>query len=145
MTVSSPRAYAAYALEPAAAVSGLRPAPDSRPLRARVPVRLRLHVRRRQPAHHVVAALIEALQAPLLPLGERVRGDDREGHGVVEIADHGPRQLVGVNLPPAHCLGRRGTREPAGVGARVGDLKVIVVDRKSTRLNSSHRTISYAV
>src|SRR5207248_10643909 len=32
-----------------------------------------------------------------------------------------------------------------GVTARVLDLEAVVEDRKSTRLNSSHRTISYAV
>src|SRR6266516_5803999 len=127
MSVSSPRAYTAYAREPAAAVSALGSALDSRRLRARVAVRLGLQVGRRQLPHHRVAPVVQALQAPLLAPGERVRSKNREAHRVVEVAHHSPRQLIRIDLPPAHRLGGRGAREAARVGAGVGDLEIVVV------------------
>src|SRR6266571_8601568 len=127
MSVSSPKAYTAYAREPAAAVSALGSALDSRRLRARVAVRLRLQVGRRQVPHHLVAPVVQPLQGPLLPPGERVRSQNREAHGVVEVAHHGPGQLVRIDLPTAHRLGGRGAREAARVGPGVGDLEIVVV------------------
>src|SRR6058998_2719398 len=99
MSVRSPRAYAAYARD---VPTGGGPAcsestPDSRPLRARVAVRLRLLVRLGELPHHLLAPVVQALEPPLLPLGERVRGEDREADGVVQVAHHRARQLVGVH------------------------------------------------
>src|SRR2546427_10443104 len=109
MSVKSPRAYAAYARDvptgggPASSGS----APDSRRLRARVAVRLRLLIRLGELPHHLLAAVVQTLEPPLLPFSERVGGEDGEADGVVEVAHHGARQLVGVHLPPAHGFGRR--------------------------------------
>src|SRR5438445_4758467 len=62
-----------------------------------------------------------------------------------------------IGGPPAHFLdqgpGRRAGPCPGGAGACPGDLSVAAAtlevrartDRKSTRLNSSHANISYAV
>src|SRR5213594_4856010 len=120
MSVNSPRAYAAYARDvpagggaPGAPRSGSTP--DSRPLRARVAVRLRLLVRLGELPHHLLAPGVQSLEPPLLPLGERVRGEDGEADGVVEVAHHRARQLVGVHLPPAHGFGRRGSGQAARV------------------------------
>src|SRR5213593_985802 len=124
MSVKSPRAYAAYARDvptgggPACSGS----APDSRPLRARVAVRLRLLVRLRELPHHLPAPIVQPLESALLPFGERVRGEDREADGVVEVAHHRTRQLVRIDLPPAHGFGRRRPGQAAGVDARVGHL-----------------------
>src|SRR2546426_12620489 len=88
MSVKSPRAYAAYARDvptgggPACSGS----APDSRPLRARVAVRLRLLVRLGELPHHLLAPLVQSLEPPLLSFGERIRGEDRKTDGVVEVA-----------------------------------------------------------
>src|SRR5436189_6369683 len=102
MSVKSPRAYAAYARDVPAgrgpACSGS--APDSRPLRARVAVRLRLLVRLGELPHHVLTPLVQSLEPPLLSFGERVRGEDRENDGVVEVALLRARELEDVHLPP---------------------------------------------
>src|SRR5438477_12935691 len=109
MSVKSPRAYAAYARDvptgggPACSGS----APDSRPLRARVAVRLRLLVRLGELPHHLLAPVVQSLEPPLLAFGQRVCGEDGEADGIVEIAHHRAGQLVGVHLPPAHGFGRR--------------------------------------
>src|SRR3712207_8820338 len=63
-----------------------------------------------------------------------------------------PRRLVPRGLPsrtPARTPGRCGCRlcyavPPAGLSTGFGTL-VVPLDRKSTRLNSSHANISYAV
>src|SRR6266513_4592515 len=106
MSVKSARAYAAYARdvpEGGGAPGAPRSvsAPDSRRLRARVAVRLRLLVRLGELAHHRLAPVIQSLEPPLVPFGERVRGEDGKADGVVEIAHHLTGKLVGVNLPPA--------------------------------------------
>src|SRR6266571_2363598 len=106
MSVKSPRAYAAYARDVPAGPTRSGSAPDSRPLRARVAVRLRLLVRLGELPHHLLAPLVQSLEPPLLSFGERVRGEDREADGVVEVAHHRARELVGVHLPPAHGFGR---------------------------------------
>src|SRR5438034_8818987 len=126
MSVKSPRAYAAYARDlptgggPACSGS----APDSRPLRARVAVRLRLLVRLGELPHHLLAPLVQSLEPPLLSFGERVRGEDRKTDGVIEVAHDRPRELVGIDLPPAHGFGRRGPGQTTRIGARVGHLEV---------------------
>src|SRR6266481_436841 len=66
-------------------------------------------------------------QPALLPFGERVRGEDGEADGVVEVAHHRTRQLVGVHLPPADGFGRRGSGQAARVDAGVSHLKVVVM------------------
>src|SRR5438874_4527091 len=114
MSVKSPRAYAAYARDvptgggPACSGS----APDSRPLRARVAVRLRLLVRLGELRHHLLAPPVQSLGPPLLSLGERVRGEARETDGVAGVAHHRTRGLVGVPLPPPPALARRGPARP---------------------------------
>src|SRR2546425_9937007 len=96
MSVKSPRAYAAYARDVPAGGGAPRSGstPDSRPLRARVAVRLRLLVRLGELPHHLLAPVVQSLLPPLLPLGERVRGEDREADGVVEVAHHRDRKSV---------------------------------------------------
>src|SRR2546422_579002 len=113
MSVKSPRAYAAYARDVPAGPTRSGSAPDSRPLRARVAVRLRLLVRLGELPHHLLAPLVQSLEPPLLSFGERVRGEDRETDGVVEVAHHRARELVGVHLPPAHGFGGRGPGQAA--------------------------------
>src|SRR2546421_8660134 len=111
MSVTRPRAYAAYARDvptgggPACSGS----APDSRRLRAGVAVRFRLLVCLGELPHHLLAPVVQPAQPPLLPFGERVRGEDGEADGVVEVAHHCTWQLVGVHLPPADGFGRRGS------------------------------------
>src|SRR2546423_13400654 len=127
MSVSKPKAYAAYARDVAAGAASSGSAGDSRRLRAGVAARLRLAVRLGELAHQLVTPIVQTSEPPLLPLGERVRGDDREADRVVEVADHGARQLVRVDLAPAHRFRGRGPQQAAGVGAGVGDLQVVVV------------------
>src|SRR5216117_1261969 len=100
MSVKSPRAYAAYARDVPAGggAPGSESTPDSRPLRARVAVRLRLLVRLGELPHHLLAPVVQALEPPLLPLGERVRGEDRKTDGVIEVAHDRARELVGIDL-----------------------------------------------
>src|SRR5438045_1874170 len=52
----------------------------------------------------------------------RVRREQRERHRGVEIADHGIRKPIRIDLPPTHRLGRRGAGESARVRARISDL-----------------------
>src|SRR3989442_14363115 len=127
MSVNSPRAYAvsAGAVPAGAARSGF--APDSRRLRAGVAVRFRLLVCLGELPHHLLAPVVQPAQPPLFPLGERVRGEDGETDGVVEVAHHRARQLAGANLPPADGFGRRGSGQPARVDAGVGHLEVVVM------------------
>src|SRR5947207_6916093 len=69
---------------------------------------------------------------PYTTLFRSVAGDPRQPHG--------SRQLL-VRRPPAEARGRpRGRRGPGDREDRGGR-----GDRKSTRLNSSHTVISYAV
>src|SRR5438034_8977654 len=129
MSVKSPRAYAAYARDlptgggPACSGS----APDSRPLRARVAVRLRLLVRLGELPHHLLAPLVQSLQPPLLSFCERVGGEGRKTDGVIEVAHDRPRELVGIDLPPAPGFGRRGPGQTTRIGARLGQLQVVVM------------------
>src|SRR2546423_12307920 len=123
MSVSRPRAYAAYARDGAAGAANSGPAVASRRLRAGVAVRLRLAVRLGEMAQQLVAQIAQASEAPFLALGERVRGHDRKADRVVEVTDHGAGELVGIDLAPAHRLGRRRARQAAGVGAGIGDLQ----------------------
>src|SRR5437016_10513744 len=127
MSVKSPRAYAAYARDVPAGPARSGSAPDSRPLRARVAVRLRLLVRLGELPHHLLAPLVQSLEPPLLSFGERVRGEDRKTAGVIEVAHDRARELVGIDLPPAHGFGRRGPGQAARIGARVGHLEVVVM------------------
>src|SRR6266576_2926532 len=132
MSVKSARAYAAYARDvPAGGGAPGAPrsvsAPDSRRLRARVAVRLRLLVRLGELPHRRVAPVVQSLEPALLPLGERVRGEDGEADGVVEITHHGAGKLVRVHLAPAHGFGRRRPGQAARIGARVGHLEVVVM------------------
>ena len=58
---------------------------------------------------------------------ERVRREQRQRDRRVEVAHHGVGQPVGIDLAPAHRLGRRRAGQAARVGARVGDLQEVVV------------------
>src|SRR5690242_1232285 len=127
MSVNSPRAYAAYAREVPAGPARSGSAPDSRRLRACVAVRFRLLVCLGELPHHLLAPVVQPAQPPLLPFGERVRGEDGKADGVVEVAHHGTRQLVGVDLAPADGFGRRGSGQTTSVDAGVGHLEVVVM------------------
>src|SRR5438094_7821350 len=127
MSVSKPRAYAAYARDGAAGAANSGSAVDSRRLRAGVAVGLRLAVRLGELAQQLVAPIVQTSEPPFLALGERVRRDDRKADRVVEVADHGARELVGIDFAPAHRLGGRRPRQAARVGASVADLQVVVV------------------
>src|SRR5207244_5971811 len=148
MRGSSARGYAACALAGPADATPLGPASDSRRLRARVAVRLRLPVRLRELPHHLLTLVVQPFERPLLPPGERVCREDREADRVVEVTDHRARQLVGVHLPPAHRLGGRGAREAARVGTSVRELQVVVVtlfadpqDLLDLRLGLAHEVL----
>src|SRR2546429_9716576 len=111
MSVTSPRAYAAYARDvpagggaPGAPRSGSTP--DSRPLRARVAVRLRLLVRLGELPHDLLAPVVNSLEPPLFAFGQGVCGGVGEPGGLVEIADHRAWHLFGVPFPPASPLRR---------------------------------------
>src|SRR5436305_12064732 len=45
-------------------------------------------------------------------------------------------ELVGVDLAPAHRLGRRRARQAAGVGAGIGDLQVVRSEEHTSELQS---------
>src|SRR5256885_8145894 len=126
MSVSRPRAYAAYARDTTGGAANSGSAVASRRLRAGVAVRLRLAVRFGEMAQQLVAPIVQTSEPPFLALGERVRGHDRKAERVVEVTDHGAGELVGIDLAPAHRLGRRRARQAAGVGAATGDLLVVV-------------------
>src|SRR3712207_6976735 len=68
------------------------------------------------------------------------RGGDQQLHAI-------PRWCqAGASLPRPARLRRRGARDPLGSeGVTVTTLPGGFEDRKSTRLNSSHANISYAV
>src|SRR5438067_13856684 len=119
MSVSKPRAYAAYARDVAAGAANSGSAVDSRRLRAGVAVGLRLAVGLGELAQRLVAPIVQTSEPPFLARRERVRRDDRKTGRVVEVTDHGPRELVGVVFAPAHRLGGRRPRQAARVGACV--------------------------
>src|SRR5947207_14254254 len=105
MSVKSARAYAAYARD--VPVGGGAPraprsvsAPDSRRLRARVAVRLRLLVRLGELPHHLLAPVVQSLEPPLLAFGQRVCGADGEADGIVQKAQQRAAQHVGGHIPP---------------------------------------------
>src|SRR2546430_2189883 len=127
MSVSRPRAYAAYARDATGGAANSGSAVASRRLRASVAFRLRLAVRLGEMAQQLVTPIVQASEPSFLALGERVRGHDRKADRVVEVTDHGAGELVGIDLAPAHRLGRRRARQAAGVGAGIGGLQVIVV------------------
>src|SRR3989449_7208685 len=72
----------AYALGCVASEPGLGLAPDRRRLRARVSVGLRFLVRLGELAEHLVALVVQPLQAARLALGKRVGGENREADRV---------------------------------------------------------------
>ena len=80
-----------------------------------------------QDAHVVLAPVEQPLERARRVARERVRGEQRQRDGGVEVAHHRVRQPVGIDLAPAHRLGRRRAGEAAGVGTRVGDLQEVVV------------------
>src|SRR5437868_42174 len=123
--MSSP--WIPQASDGAAGAANSGPAVASRRLRAGVAVRLRLAVRLGELPQQLVAPIVQASEPPFLALGERVRGHDRKADRVVEVTDYGAGELVGIDLAPAHRLGRRRARQAAGVGAGIGDLQVVVV------------------
>src|SRR2546423_9724541 len=100
MSVSRPRAYAAYARDVAGGAANSGPAVASRRLRAGVAVRLRLAVRLGEMAQQLVAPIVQASEAPFLALGERVRGHDRKADRVVEGSDNAAGDLAWIDLAP---------------------------------------------
>src|SRR3989442_4056058 len=151
MSVNSPRAYAAYARAVPAGPARSGSAPDSRRLRVGVAVRFHLLVWLGKLPHHLLAPVVQPAQPPLLPFGERVRGEDGEADGVVEVAHHRTRQLVGVHLPPADGFGRRGSGQAARVDAGVGHLEAVVMplladtkDLLDLRLRLQHEVLGAA-
>src|SRR3712207_7580532 len=67
----------------------------------------------------------------------RSRGPPEDAHPVVRRASAGRRVGPDVPVTPLRLAGRARLHEPG--------VAVTGVDRKSTRLNSSHANISYAV
>src|SRR5207302_9067035 len=127
MSVSNPRAYAAYARDVAAGAASSGSAVDSRRLRAGVAVAFRLAVCLGQLAHQLVAPIVQASEPPLLAPGERVRGDEWEADTVMHGASHRRPELLGVDLAPAHRSGACRPRQPARLGARPGARPVVGV------------------
>src|SRR2546430_9449642 len=127
MSVSRPRAYAAYARDATGGAANSGSAVASRRLRAGVAPRLRLAVRLGELAQQLLAPIVQPPEPPFLALGERVRGHDRKADRVVDVTDHGAGELVGIDLAPAHRLGRRRARQAAGVGAGLGGLQGVVL------------------
>src|SRR3712207_7513449 len=91
-------------------------------------------------------------RSPLFPYTTLFRSDELEG--VVEghdLTTEGARVAPGLAAPPQdlHMVGLAGRAQPrhgpAGAQAVEGVAPVRPQDRKSTRLNSSHANISYAV
>src|SRR5438105_15060533 len=121
MSVSKPRAYAAYARDVAAGAANSGSAVDSRRLRAGVAVRLRLAVRLGELAQQLVAPIVQTSETPFLALGERVRRNDRKADRVVEVTDHGDRELGSDDVAPTHPLGGRSPRRASGVVERPGN------------------------
>src|SRR5690606_41369784 len=88
-------------------------------------------------------------RAPLLPYTTLFRSFGRGGGGDGAVRGRRLRRVRGCPLvgaapcrAPAH---RRGPAAGRGPGAGVAGEAVVRLDRKSTRLNSSHVKISYAV
>src|SRR5256886_1676843 len=117
--------------------------------------RQRYHDYRRRP-DRVVRRLLRGNARGLLPSDRQPRPGGRPAHGAVPGEVHlrrrglpkGPRQGPGegdgrASLPvqAARPLGREGDGSEARLTGRPAALQ----DRKSTRLNSSHSQISYAV
>ena len=74
-----------------------------------------------------LAPVEQALERARLVARVRVRGQQRQRDRRIEIADHRVGQTIGIDLAPAHRLGRRRAGEAAGVRARIGDLQEVVV------------------
>src|SRR5207253_5946830 len=74
------------------------------------------------------------------------RSSDLAEAGIVERdrIDQG-RRLLATDRVPVRDVDRGATRDPVDVAGRTGTRSVASRDRKSTRLNSSHVAISYAV
>src|SRR5690242_21776934 len=67
-------------------------------------------------------------------------------HDALPIFEHGGDPQIGVDTEPADEPGSKSRHaEPDGAAAAPRPLDYCRKDRKSTRLNSSHMSISYAV
>src|SRR5438094_7238367 len=69
-------------------------------------------------------------------------------HDALPISRSTTCRRSGTAREPSRTTASRGSRPPSwtsGSSSRDGEADVQLGDRKSTRLNSSHRTISYAV
>src|SRR5262245_24456473 len=65
-----------------------------------------------QAFHHGPAAVVEPLARARLVPRVRVRGEERQCHRRVEVADDRIRKTVRIDLPPAHSLGGCRAGEP---------------------------------
>src|SRR5882724_13557196 len=78
-----------------------------------------------QPVNHGLAPSMEPLERARLMARQGICAEEGERHRVVEIHNYRTRQLVRVDLPPAHRLGRSGTRQATSVRAGIGHLQEV--------------------
>src|SRR3712207_8199013 len=81
-------------------------------------------------------------RSTLFPYTTLFRSGRRRPGGLLDRLLDGGHERTGVGQPLAGVLGQRGADEGAHAGRHVVGQGL---DRKSTRLNSSHANISYAV
>src|SRR6476469_3768387 len=82
---------------------------------------------RPEPRHVRCAMIQEASKFTRFSPGKGVRGEQWKCDRGVDVAHHRIRQLVRIDLPPAHRLRRRRNGEPARIGPRLRDLQTAVV------------------
>src|SRR5256885_6990136 len=81
-------------------------------------------------------------RSTLFPYTTLFRSNDGMAEKVIPLADH--RYAATVPFVPATLAAPTGSVSDR-LGRPLRDLRISVTDRKSTRLNSSHLVISYAV
>src|SRR5256885_9176830 len=92
----------------------------------------------RRPPRSTLFPYTTLFRSEVLVVSARARNESRGGHF---REDYHHRDDVNFMR---HTMAYRTTGSAGDVGVRL-DYKPVVVDRKSTRLNSSHLVISYAV
>src|SRR4029079_8902875 len=88
-----------------------------------------------QPLHHGGAPAVQALEGAGRATLSGVRGEERKGDTAVGIDDDRSRQLIRIDLAPAHRLGRSSTGESSSIGTSIGHLQKIVM---TTLVDSQH-------